>query len=93
VLVYADDGITRVVVASNGGSDRPPAWLLNVQADPAVRVQVGDERYEATARVVAPDAPDYVRLWKLVNSINGNRYDQYQSMTARPIAMVALDHA
>ena len=31
VLVYADDGATRVVVASNGGSDRPPAWLLNVQ--------------------------------------------------------------
>jgi deazaflavin-dependent oxidoreductase (nitroreductase family) len=91
VLVYADDGATRVVVASNGGADRPPAWLLNVQADAHVHVQVGDERYDATARVVTPTDPDYARLWLLVNSINGNRYDGYQSMTERPIAMVALD--
>ena len=91
VLAYADDGATRVVVASDGGSDRPPAWLLNVRADPAVHVQVGEERYEASARVVTPDDPDYARLWLLVNSINGNRYDAYQSKTERPIAMVALD--
>jgi deazaflavin-dependent oxidoreductase (nitroreductase family) len=91
VLVYADDDATRVVVASNGGSDRPPAWLLNVQADDAVRVQVGDERYDATARVVTPDDSDYTRLWLLVNSINGTRYDSYQSLTDRPIALVALD--
>jgi deazaflavin-dependent oxidoreductase (nitroreductase family) len=93
VLVYADDsadGATCVVVASNGGADRPPAWLLNLQADPSVHVQVGNEQYGATARVVTPDDPDYVRLWKLVNSINGNRYDGYQSKTTRPIAMVAL---
>jgi deazaflavin-dependent oxidoreductase (nitroreductase family) len=93
VLVYADDpvdGATSVVVASNGGSDRPPAWLLNLQADPAVHVQVGNEHYDATARVVTPDDADYVRLWKLVNSINGNRYDGYQAKTTRPIAMVAL---
>ena len=93
VLVYADDGATRVVVASNGGSDRSPAWLLNVQADPAVHVQVGEEGYDSTARVVTPEDADYVRLWLLVNSINGNRYDGYQSMTERPIAMVALDRA
>ena len=91
VLVYADDGATRIVVASNGGSDRAPAWLLNVQADPAVHVQVGEERYDATARVVTPDDADYTRLWLLVNSINGNRYDSYQATTDRPIAMLALE--
>jgi deazaflavin-dependent oxidoreductase (nitroreductase family) len=90
VLVYAEDGTTCVVVASNGGDDRPPAWLLNLQADPAVHVQVGNERYDTTARVVTPADDDYVRLWKLVNSVNGNRYDAYQAKTARPIAMVAL---
>ena len=93
ILAYADDGATRVVTASDGGSDRPPAWLLNVQADPAVHVQVGEEHYDAIARVVTPDDPDYARLWLLVNSINGNRYDGYQSLTARPIAMVVLERA
>ena len=90
VLVYADDGNQRVVVASNGGSDRPPGWLFNVRADPSVDVQVGDERYAALARVVDAEDPDYARLWRLVNSINHNRYDAYQAKTARPIPMVAL---
>ena len=95
VLVYADDpaadGDRRVVVASNGGDDRPPAWLLNAQADPAVHVQVGSERYDARARVVAPDDADYTRLWQLVNSINGNRYDAYQAKTSRPISLLVLE--
>jgi deazaflavin-dependent oxidoreductase (nitroreductase family) len=91
VLVYADDAAGRVVVASNGGADRPPAWLLNVQADPAVHVHVGDEQYDATARVVTAEDADYARLWQLVNSVNGNRYDVYQSKTGRPIAMLVLE--
>jgi deazaflavin-dependent oxidoreductase (nitroreductase family) len=93
VLAYADDrdGGGRVVVASNGGSDRPPGWLCNVQADPAVQVQVGNDRYDATARVVTADDTDFARLWLLVNSVNGQRYDAYQSMTERAIAMVVLD--
>jgi deazaflavin-dependent oxidoreductase (nitroreductase family) len=90
VLVYADDAVGRVVVASNGGADRPPGWLFNVQADPAVHVQVGDERYDATARVVTPDDDDYARLCQVVNAVNGNRYDAYQAKTSRPIAMVVL---
>jgi deazaflavin-dependent oxidoreductase (nitroreductase family) len=91
VLVYADDGDRRVVVASNGGDDRPPAWLLNVQADPSVHAQVGSERYDATARVVTPEDSDYARLWQLVNRVNGNRYDAYQAKTSRPIALVVLE--
>jgi deazaflavin-dependent oxidoreductase (nitroreductase family) len=90
VLVYADDGDDRVVVASNGGDDRAPGWLFNVRADPSVEVQVGTERYPATARIVDTADPDYARLWQLVNRINGNRYDAYQAKTTRPIPLVVL---
>jgi len=90
VLAYADDGDRRVVVASNGGDDRPPAWLLNVQADPSVAVQVGTEHFDTQALVVTPADDDYARLWQLVNTVNGNRYDAYQAKTERPIAMVVL---
>ncbi len=89
--MYADDGDRRVVVASNGGSDRPPGWLFNVEADQSVDLHVGNEQYPAVARIVRPDDPDYVRLWKLVNGINHDRYDAYQAKTTRPIAMVALE--
>ena len=90
VLVYAADTAGRVVVAPNGGSDRAPGWLFNVLAAATVHVQVGDEQYDATARVVTPSDDDYARLWKLVNAVNGNRYDAYQSKTSRSIAMVVL---
>jgi len=43
-LVYLEDGDDLVIVASNGGSDRPPAWLLNIQKMPTVGVQIGRER-------------------------------------------------
>jgi F420H(2)-dependent quinone reductase len=90
VLVYADDGDDRVVVASNGGSDRAPGWLYNVRADPSIDVHVGPERYPATARIVDAADPDYGRLWKLVNEVNGDRYHAYQAKTTRPIALVVL---
>jgi deazaflavin-dependent oxidoreductase (nitroreductase family) len=90
VLVYADDGDDRIVVASNGGHDRAPGWLYNVRADPSVEVQVENERYPATARIVDAADLDYARLWQLVNRVNGNRYDAYQAKTARPIALVVL---
>ena len=31
-LVYALDGADYLVVASKGGADQPPAWLLNLEA-------------------------------------------------------------
>lgn len=89
-LVYlADDG-RYVVVASKGGDDRPPAWLLNLTAEPSVEVQLGRERRQASAHVLGKDDPDYQRLWRLVNENNGGRYDRYQAKTARPIPIVVL---
>lgn len=92
-LVYARDGQDYVLVASNGGSDRPPGWLFNVEATPAVQVQVGRTRSHATARIVTSDDPGYPRLWKLVNDANHGRYDVYQLRTRRPIPLVVVTPA
>jgi deazaflavin-dependent oxidoreductase (nitroreductase family) len=89
-LVYAPDGDDYLVVASNGGAPKNPAWLHNVRAEPQVEVQIGRERRPATARVVEPSDPDYGRLWKLVNENNKDRYTAYQEQTSRPIRVVAL---
>jgi F420H(2)-dependent quinone reductase len=89
-LVYlADDG-SYVVVASKGGDDKPPAWLLNLTAQPNVEVQIGRERRAASARVLQPGEDGYERLWRLVNENNSGRYDGYQAKTARPIPLVIL---
>jgi F420H(2)-dependent quinone reductase len=89
-LVYACDGDDYLVVASNGGADRAPAWLHNLQANPSVEIQIGRSRQPATARVVDPNDVDYARLWKIVNENNRGRYAAYQKQTARPIPVIVL---
>ena len=89
-LVYARDGADYLVVASNGGADRAPAWLHNLQANPSVDIQIGRKRQPATARVVDPNDPDYARLWQIVNENNRDRYTAYQQQTARPIPVIAI---
>jgi deazaflavin-dependent oxidoreductase (nitroreductase family) len=98
-LTYCRDRGDLVVVASNGGSDRPPAWLLNLEADPRVTVRVGRRVVGATARVAGPE--ERAQLWPLVNRSNRGlsrlfhpgvtgRYDVYQRHTTREIPVVVL---
>ena len=98
-LTYCRDRGDIIVVASNGGSDRPPAWLLNLQADPEVTVRLGRTVIRATARVADPE--ERAHLWPLVNRTNRGmaplfhpgvrgRYDVYQRHTARVILVVII---
>jgi deazaflavin-dependent oxidoreductase (nitroreductase family) len=98
-LTYCRDRGDYIVVASNGGSDRPPAWLLNLQADPDVRLRVGRQVMDATARVATPE--EQAQLWPLVNRTNRGmsrlfhpgvtgRYDVYQRHTTRHIPVVIV---
>lgn len=89
-LVYATDGADYLVVPSNGGADKPPAWLFNLEAKPEVEIQIGRERQKGNGRVVEPSDPEYARLWKRVNENNGDRYTAYQKETSRPIPVVVL---
>ncbi len=89
-LNYVEDGGRYIVVASRGGAPAPPAWLLNLQANSEVEVQVARRRIPCTATVLGRDDPEFTRLWQLVNAKNSNRYDAYQRKTDRPIPLVAL---
>src|SRR5919112_6476058 len=51
-LVYARDSDDYLVVASNGGADRPPAWLHNLRANPEGEIQGGRQRQKGTAAVL-----------------------------------------
>ena len=48
-LIYQRPGDDYLVVASHGGGD-PPGWLLNLQDDPNVAVQVKAEDHIVRAR-------------------------------------------
>jgi deazaflavin-dependent oxidoreductase (nitroreductase family) len=89
-LVYARDGDDYLVVPSNGGADKPPAWLYNLRAKPEVEIQIGRDRQGGAARIIEPSDPSYERLWKIVNENNRDRYYAYQKQTSRPIPVVAV---
>lgn len=76
-----------IVVGSNGGRPEPPAWLLNLRADPRASVQAGSRRYEVSAEILDGKARD--ELWpKLVSFYEG--WDHYGTLTDRKIYPVAL---
>jgi deazaflavin-dependent oxidoreductase (nitroreductase family) len=89
-LLYLEDGERVVLVASNGGSRRHPAWYHNVRANPSVRFLTRDGRRLAyTARVAGGD--ERARLWELVNDLYDG-YRAYQLRAAgREIPVVVLE--
>ena len=60
-LLYLEDGPLLVVIASNGGAPFQPAWFLNLEANPQVEVQLGQEHRRLQARRAT--ASERERLW------------------------------
>jgi deazaflavin-dependent oxidoreductase (nitroreductase family) len=87
-LAYLADGERFAVVASNGGSDRPPAWWRNLQANPAASVQVGARVVPVVARAATPD--EHAVLWPRLTAVNPF-FAQYVQITSRPIPVVLLE--
>ncbi len=87
-LAYLPDGERWIVVASNGGADRHPAWWLNLQRTPEAVVQVKGETIPVRARR-ATDA-EWARLWPELKRVNPF-YAQYERITRRAIPVVVLE--
>jgi deazaflavin-dependent oxidoreductase (nitroreductase family) len=87
-LLYLEDGERLVVVASNGGHPRHPAWFLNLESGPDVDVQVRRGRRGMRARRATPEEraaywPRLVAMWP--------SYESYQRRTSREIPVVVLE--
>jgi deazaflavin-dependent oxidoreductase (nitroreductase family) len=87
-LLFVEDGASYVIVASNAGDDRYPAWLLNLRDRPETQVQVGEKHVRVRAREAS--AAESERLWpKLLDSYR--YYRDYRTRTQRPIPIVLLE--
>ncbi|HIF33078.1 MAG TPA: nitroreductase family deazaflavin-dependent oxidoreductase [Planctomycetaceae bacterium] len=79
-----------VVSASNSGQESHPAWYLNMQANPQVTAQLGEERFEAVATEVAEQEREAV--WQKVTEVNPHQVE-YLEKTSRKIPLVWLRRA
>jgi deazaflavin-dependent oxidoreductase (nitroreductase family) len=65
---YLADGDMFVVVASNAGAARPPAWYLNLRANPYARIQVGARSVDVRAQEAA--GQERAELWQRLTAAN-----------------------
>jgi deazaflavin-dependent oxidoreductase (nitroreductase family) len=89
-LAYLPDGGRWILVASNGGADRHPAWWLNLGREPRATIQLGREQIRVCAREAEGAERD--RLWPLLTRYNP-MYARYEKITARRIPVVVLERA
>jgi deazaflavin-dependent oxidoreductase (nitroreductase family) len=87
-LIYQKFGDEYLVVASKGGADEPPAWYLNLQANPEVQVQVQGEKFTAHARTAS--AEEKPARWEVMAEA-WPAYNDYQQKTSRQIPVVILE--
>ena len=86
-LLYMEDGARFVVVGSNGGRPQPPAWLLNLTANPSGEVQVGKQRHRVRAEILYGAARG--DLWDRLGQFYAG-WAHYQTLTDRSIPVVVL---
>jgi deazaflavin-dependent oxidoreductase (nitroreductase family) len=89
-MMFHSDGDRLLLIASNMGAPRHPDWYRNLEADPHVTVEVGDETYEATA--VPATGAERERLWSMLKETYPF-FAEHEAATDRVIPVVVVTRA
>jgi deazaflavin-dependent oxidoreductase (nitroreductase family) len=87
-VCHLEDGRRLTVIGSNAGNDRPPAWALNLRANPDAKVQVRGGRWPVRARLA--DGEERADLWRRMNE-QYSGFDDYRERTDRDIGVFVLE--
>jgi deazaflavin-dependent oxidoreductase (nitroreductase family) len=87
-VVYLADGERLVVIGSNAGNERAPAWALNLKDNPACEVEVRGRRRLLNSRVA--DGEERAELWRSMNEQYAG-FDDYDQRTSRDIPVFVLE--
>lgn len=87
-VLYLAEGEQLVVIGSNAGNERAPAWMLNLKANPEAEVQVRGRNRKVRARFAVGDERD--QLWRRMNEQYGG-FDEYAGRTGRHIELAVLE--
>jgi len=87
-VFYLQDANNYAIVASNAGSPRPPAWWLNLQAQPDAEARVRGTSHRVRARLASEAETE--ALWPRFVAMYAG-YDHYQSIATRTLPVVILE--
>ena len=79
-LVHSNDGEDVVIIASKGGAPEHPNWYHNLVANPSVSVEVGTDKWEATA--VLTEGAERTRLYAAQAAMMDNFREYEETATA-----------
>jgi F420H(2)-dependent quinone reductase len=89
-VVYLADGADVVVINTNAGNAKVPAWSLNLRANPEAEVELGRKRYKVRARIA--EGAERADLWRRHNEQYAG-FDEYQRKLDREASVVVLEPA
>jgi F420H(2)-dependent quinone reductase len=84
---YLADGETFVIVASNAGAADPPAWYLNLRANPHAQIEVGGRSVEVRAQEAT--GHERAELWQRLTAAN-HYLERVARKAQRDLPLMAL---
>lgn len=89
-VVYLADGERMVLIDTNAGNEKLPAWSLNLSAKPEAEVEVGRKRQKVRARIA--EGEERTELWaKHIDQFAG--FDFYITKLERTPSVWVLEPA
>jgi deazaflavin-dependent oxidoreductase (nitroreductase family) len=89
-MMFHRDGDRVFVIASNIGAPRHPDWYLNLVADAAATIEVGDESGTARpATAVTLEGDERTRVWEMLKATYPF-FAEHEAATERTIPVVEL---
>jgi deazaflavin-dependent oxidoreductase (nitroreductase family) len=87
-VIYLPDGDRMIVIGTNAGNLRTPAWALNLEANPEGVVETGRKRREVRGRVATGD--ERAELWsRFTERYSG--FDDYEANVTRDVRLFVLE--
>jgi deazaflavin-dependent oxidoreductase (nitroreductase family) len=86
-LAYMDDEGRYVIFASKGGAPTNPDWYHNLKANPNVRIELGDDTFDAVASEATGEERD--RLYA-AQKARVSSFGDYEQKTDRLIPVILL---
>ena len=87
-VLYLADEDRFVVINTNAGNDKTPAWSLNLRANPEAEVEIGRKRIPVRSRLA--EGEERADLWRRhMQQYEG--WDFYESQLDREVGVFVLE--